>query len=58
MAMRTVVALLVLATLAGCSRTVDKTLEYERVCWGDGVCHLVEKNTGAKYYPADHPECR
>ena len=56
--MRSLVMLVLVAALSGCATTVDKNLEFERVCWGDGVCHVVEKDTGRKYYPPDHHECR
>ena len=44
--------------LSGCVTTVDKNLEFERVCWGDGVCHVVERESGAAYYPPGHHKCR
>ena len=47
------------AVLMGCTSTiVDKNLAFERVCWGDGVCHVVDKQTGKKYYALDHHQCK
>ena len=47
-----------LVAASGCFTTVDKNLEFQRVCSGDAVCHVEDMATGQKYYPPGHHECR
>jgi hypothetical protein len=52
------IALVALLAASGCFTTVDKNLEFQRVCSGDAVCHVEDTATGQKYYPPGHHECR
>lgn len=38
--------LLLSALLMSCATTYDQSLQFRRVCWGDGVCHVEELQDG------------
>jgi len=43
----------------GCMvRSVDMNLAFERVCYGDGICHVIDLETGKEYFPPHHYQCK